>query len=156
MKRSFSRAAYSLIGKLPTSVKRRLIRLVSDKFMVGVIGVVWNQEAQILVLEHTYRPGFRFGLPSGVLRRREAIEKSIPREVEEETGLKVGFERIIAVETNESPRRLDFWIECKLIGGQFRASAEVVGAQFMTVPEAQETLPEVQGRFLERHFASRG
>jgi ADP-ribose pyrophosphatase YjhB (NUDIX family) len=120
--------------------------------MVGVIGIIRNTDSRFLVLEHTYRPGFPHGLPSGVLKRREPVENAIPREVKEETGLDVRFLRVLAVNTKEKPRRLDFWIECEFVGGEFKQSPEVRSAEFLTLNEAMRVLPPAQSGFLERHL----
>ena len=56
---------------LPTSeiLRGSLVWLITQKFLVGVVGVVLNDVGQILLVKHTYRGKYPWGLPSGWLKR---------------------------------------------------------------------------------------
>ena len=146
-----SRLAYSVFGHLPPRLKQFLNRRLNDRFLVGVIGVVENARGEVLVLRHTYRPGFPWGLPSGWLRRRETVETALQREIREETGYHVTFQRILKLESHERPARLDIWLSYALAGGEFRASGEISEARWCTRTSLPPLL-EAQHRLLNEHW----
>jgi ADP-ribose pyrophosphatase YjhB (NUDIX family) len=141
------RSAYGLFGRLPFRVKLLLNRRLNTTFLVGLLGVVRNSEREILVLRHTYRPRFPYGVPTGWLKRGEPIGQALEREIAEETGFDVEFGRVLHIETCELPTRLDIWLECRLIGGEFRPSAEVTAAEFFAPDSLPELIP-AQREFL--------
>ena len=52
---------------------------------LGVRGVVVNGEGRVLLLRHTYTPGWHF--PGGGVERFETLSQSLARELEEEAGI---------------------------------------------------------------------
>ena len=150
-----SRLAYSVFGHLPPRLKQFLNRRLNDRFLVGVIGIVENARGEVLVLRHTYRPGFPWGLPSGWLRRDETVEIALEREISEETGYQVTFRRILKLETHERPARLDIWLAYGLAGGEFRASSEISEARWCTRTSLPPLL-EPQRRSLNEHWRAAG
>ena len=61
----------------------RILWLAHAKFVIGVSGVVLNERNQILLLQHRFwKPG-SWGLPSGYADKREKLEGTIRREVQE-------------------------------------------------------------------------
>jgi ADP-ribose pyrophosphatase YjhB (NUDIX family) len=73
---------------LPNSeiLRGSLVWLITQKFLVGVVGVVLNDVGQILLVKHTYREKYPWGLPSGWLKRGEQPMEALKREIKEETG----------------------------------------------------------------------
>ncbi len=66
---------------------------------LGVRGVVRDEGGRILLVRHTYVPGWM--LPGGGVDHGESLEEAVVRELREETGVHaIGRPRLISVHTN--------------------------------------------------------
>jgi ADP-ribose pyrophosphatase YjhB (NUDIX family) len=115
---------------LPESVQWRLLWLLNAKFTVGVSGVVFDDLGRVLLLEHTFRRRYPWGLVSGWVKAGEAPEAGLHREIAEETGLAIGVERLLAVRKDRFHLFLEVVYVCRFAGGTFRPSAEVTAVQW--------------------------
>jgi 8-oxo-dGTP diphosphatase len=110
------------------------------KFIIGVSGVVLNEQQQILLLRHRFwRPG-SWGLPSGYANRNERLEDALRREVREETGYEIVVSRLLRMVSGYR-LRLEVSYLGYLTGGQFRLDPkEVIEARFFSRNELPEGL----------------
>jgi ADP-ribose pyrophosphatase YjhB (NUDIX family) len=116
-----------------------ILWLAHAKFMIGVSGVVLNEQGQILLLRHRFwRPG-TWGLPSGYANKQEKLEDTLCREVrEEETGYEVQVMRFLRM-VSGFRLRLEVSYLGKITGGVRQLdSKEVIEAQFFE----KDALPE--------------
>jgi 8-oxo-dGTP pyrophosphatase MutT (NUDIX family) len=85
---------YRCFYRLPHAVRRRLVRVAVPKYIVGAVTLVRDAEAEepgrLLLLRQP--PGRAWGLPAGLLQRREAPIAGAARELGEETGIRLGPE----------------------------------------------------------------
>jgi ADP-ribose pyrophosphatase YjhB (NUDIX family) len=73
---------------------------------LGVRAVVTDQAGRVLLVEHTYVPGWH--LPGGGVERGETAELAITRELQEEAGVEpTERPRLISVHSNEATFRGD-------------------------------------------------
>jgi 8-oxo-dGTP diphosphatase len=93
----------------------RLLWLKHATFMIGITGVVLDDQGRVLLLKHRFWKDNPWGTPSGYLERGETIEDGFAREVAEETGLTVRDVRILRV-TSGFRLRLEVGVVARLAG----------------------------------------
>ena len=109
--------------------------LLARKWLVGAVAVMIDENAspaEVLLVEHSYRPRGAWGLPGGSLESTpgdprhprhdsssdDAIESALRREILEELGIEItvmGLLRIDAIPyiaEEPGPYRLDFYFRC--------------------------------------------
>ncbi|SDR21045.1 NUDIX domain-containing protein [Thermostaphylospora chromogena] len=83
---------------LAGSIQWRILWFKHAKFMIGVTGVVRDDDGNVLLLRHRFWPQDRpWGLPTGYADKGERFEETVAREVAEETGLTVEVGRLVAL-----------------------------------------------------------
>jgi 8-oxo-dGTP diphosphatase len=83
--------AYQIFYGLPLPLRRQIARAVSPKYLVGAVTIIRDAEApapgRLLLLRQP--PGRGWGLPAGLLKRRELPAVGAARELFEEAGVRV-------------------------------------------------------------------
>jgi 8-oxo-dGTP diphosphatase len=89
MSRQVRGYAYQVFYRMPGWMRRRLVRLVMAKYLVGAVTLIHDSDApgpgRLLLLRQP--PGRCWGLPAGLLKRRERPEVGAARELYEEAGV---------------------------------------------------------------------
>ena len=124
--------------KLTKSLQIKLLRLVNDKFLIGVTGVIFNESHEVLLVKHSYRR-VPWSLPGGYLQANEHPKKGLEREMYEETNFKVHIEKILITKHDKETPRIDMCYVGTYITGKFKASDEVVDFGFF----AKNKLPKL-------------
>ena len=98
---------WALLGyrRLPTRVRRWIVRGIAPTYSVGAICLVERADGRVLLVRQVYRDGW--GLPGGLLRRREDPGDGARREVMEEVGLAIDLVGAPAVVVAPGPQRID-------------------------------------------------
>ncbi|MBP0449731.1 NUDIX hydrolase [Kitasatospora sp. RG8] len=108
---------------------------------VSVAGAVVREDGRVLAIRRadngTWEP------PGGVLEPAESIEDGVRREVYEETGIKVGVERLSGVYKNVSRGVVALVFRCRPEGGTERLSAESTAVAWLTPAEVSDRMAEV-------------
>jgi len=133
---------------IPLSLKKKIVCFFNKKFLVAVQGIVLNDKNEILLLKHTYRD-LPWGIPGGWMEY-ESPEEGIVREVHEETSMKIKSEKIIASIYNSKPHRIDIYIKCSYLEGEFKESPEVSDYGFFKVGCWPEGMPNAQIEVLHK------
>lgn len=117
---------------------------MSRPLTLGVRGVVVNPQGQVLVLRHTYTPGWHF--PGGGVEKGETCGLSVLRELKEEAGIEAEETdlRLVSVHANHAffPNdhvlvfRVDRWKQ-----GAATQSGEIAEVRFVdpAAPPAETT-----------------
>jgi 8-oxo-dGTP pyrophosphatase MutT (NUDIX family) len=75
---------------LPRAAKSLALELYPlPRYRVGVLAIVVNAAAEVLLLCHRFRAGDPWGLPGGWLEAHENPRDALARELEEELGLSI-------------------------------------------------------------------
>jgi ADP-ribose pyrophosphatase YjhB (NUDIX family) len=121
---------------------------LTQKFLVGVMAVIFDKTGQVLLLNHTYRRAHSWGLPSGWLRAHESAVEAIVREVREETGYSIHAVRPLIIGGDEMRPRVDLVFLCQGDCGAFRPSAEVSEGRFFKLTALPESVEPYQRRLI--------
>lgn len=101
-----------------------IMGIVQDRFLVGVTGIFFNENKEVLLFKHSYRQ-IPWSLPGGYLKSREHPSEGLEREIKEESGLTVSADWEMETRTDRQVARIDLSYTGKFIGGEFTPSAEV-------------------------------
>jgi 8-oxo-dGTP diphosphatase len=136
-------------SQLPKPLKRVYLRFRYGRFGVGVAALIRDDGGRILLVHRTYSREEPWALPGGWLEGSDSIERTLERELLEETGLRVKAGAIRAVERAGFAVVLLMDAEMMDAATGFRPSAEV--SELAWVDPAQVGgLSKVNARLLRR------
>lgn len=142
-------------ARLPIKGRARtaLVWLLSPKFVVGVSGLVRDDDGRVLLLKHTYRGNKPWGLPGGGLRPGESLEECLQRELLEETGMRVEIIAMLSGAAHYDRRLVDMIFSCKPLPGEsldnFKPNPEVSEAHYFDVNELPSGIAKGQQRLIK-------
>ncbi len=114
---STRRRIASFLRRFPfiMAVVHIVLRWIQPKFSVGVVGVIYNTQGQVLLVEHVFHAKQPWGLPGGWIKRNESPAACAQREILEELGLHVEVEALLLTELSLR-QHLDFAYLCRPLG----------------------------------------
>ena len=132
-----------LYRHLPLKPRRWVVRLIAPSYTVGAMCFIEREDGALLLVRHAYRN--RWGVPGGLLNRREEPPDAARREVREEVTLDVELIAEPAVVVSPKPQRVDLVYRARPGPGvdpsTARASSpEIIEACWFP----QDALPELQ------------
>lgn len=129
--------------RVPRPVRRWIVRLIAPSYTVGATCLIERDDGAVLLVRVVYRDGW--GLPGGLVNRREDIDSCARREVREETGLAVDLVGEPAVVVDARPQRIDVVYRARPADS---ADADSVEPRSAEVSEVRwfpaDALPELQ------------
>jgi len=137
------RFALGVFRLLPLGVRRRIVRVIAPKYTVGAMCLIERSDGRVLLVRQTYRN--RWGLPGGLVARREPPADAARREVAEEVGLDVELVGEPAVVVEAALQRVDVVFRARPAPGADPDALRTATAEIRTCgwfdPSA---LPELQ------------
>lgn len=118
-----------------------LIRLSRPKYTMGAVGVIFNTNRQVLLVEHVFHPKTPWGLPGGWVNRQENPADTVVRELYEELSIRVTVGRIIALSTDSQfGNHVDFAYLCHTTDMVGKLSRELLAYQWFDLDKLPRIL----------------
>lgn len=129
----------------------RALWLAHSKFIIGVAGVMLNEDHEVLLLKHKYWPNEAWGLPGGYVNSGEKLEEALIREVKEETGYKADIGQLLQINSGYQ-LRLEVIYEGMITGGTLKLDEnEIMESGFFPLQETPATLLESHKNILKHY-----
>ena len=125
-------------------------RVIAPRQPVGAVGAVFDEQGRVLLVEHVFRTDFPWGLPGGWIERGEDPRRTVKREIQEELGLSVEVgplllsEQIGMARRSTHPRHLGLAYCCRLTGGIWNPTSEVLSVEWTRPDEIRHELAPFQ------------
>ena len=126
------------------------MRLTNTRFTVTAAGLVFNDQGEILLLKHLFRPGSGWGLPGGFIEAGEQPRDALLRELREETGLELEQIEIFETRAFRRPMQIEIVFRCYAAGEARPQSMEVDRAVWFPPHSLPEGLPADQQELIKR------
>lgn len=111
--RRLRRLAFSTFYRLPSPVRRRLVRTFVGKYILGAVAIVRDSSAsgsdRLLLLRQP--PGVGWSLPAGLLNRGERPVEGCARELFEESGIRLDPDDLVAAVPNAVVHHKGRWVD---------------------------------------------
>jgi 8-oxo-dGTP diphosphatase len=142
--------------RVPERIQWWVLWLLNPKYVVGVSGVVFNDAGEVLLLKHTFRRRYPWGVVSGWVNGGEPLRSALLREVAEETKLRVRIERLVQVRTDRLHLFLEAVYVCRFEGGTFVPSNEVTEVAWCPPDALPAGVHPDHGPLIDRALAALG
>jgi ADP-ribose pyrophosphatase YjhB (NUDIX family) len=107
---------------------RLSLRAVAPRHRCGVGVVAFDDEKRILMLRHVFHPKAPWGIPGGIMERREAPDDCIRRELWEETGLETDLGPVVLVYREPNLDHIGIVYTGRILPGRIQLSSEIIEA----------------------------
>lgn len=106
---------------------RLAVKILVPRHFVGAVGAVFNEEGQVLLVEHVFRPHYPWGLPGGWVEHHEHPADTVRRELQEELNMDVEIGDLLLCELqgaglNQAPPGLSLAYFCRVGNGRPKAT----------------------------------
>ena len=124
----------------PEWLEGAILWCINPHYLIGVVGLVWDEEGRLLLARHTYLPPPGWNLPGGWLGAGERLEDCARRELREELNFDVEVGALTAWAELWPPRHYTFAFDCTVRGGTFQPNAEVVEIAYFSPDEVRRVI----------------
>jgi len=124
----------------PAWLEGAILWWINPRYLIGVVGLVWDDGGRLLLARHSYLPPPGWNLPGGWLRAGERLEDGVRRELREELSFEVAVGPLTAWAELWPPRHYTFAFDCTVRGGAFCPNAEVVEIAYFPPDEVRRVI----------------
>lgn len=78
-----------------------LYRLIQPRYSIGVVGIIFNEQDEVLLVEHVFHPTSPWGLPGGWIGRNESPQTAVQRELQEELAIHITVGQVILMDSTK-------------------------------------------------------
>jgi ADP-ribose pyrophosphatase YjhB (NUDIX family) len=143
MVRRLHRLLLIVYRHLPVRGRRAVVRTIAPTYTVGVMCFIERDDGALLLVRQTYRS--RWGVPGGLLKRREEPGHAARREVAEEVGIDIVLVGEPAVVVDAIPQRVDIVYRSRPAPGSDPDEARPMSPEITESRWfARDALPELQ------------
>jgi 8-oxo-dGTP diphosphatase len=135
---------------LPGSMLSRLVRVGQRRFTATVGAMIFDDQGQILLLEHTFRSDKGWGIPGGFISKNEQPEAALRRELREEIGIEVENVELLFARTLLRPKQIEFYFRATALGTPEPCSFEIKSAAWFSLDDLPSDLSKDQRRLISR------
>lgn len=128
---------YPILMVIPYHV----FRFFRPRYRIGVVAVIFNEAAQVLLVEHVFHARFPWGLPGGWVDRNESPDVAIQRELHEELELTIQIECVLGMGISVY-KDLDIAFLCRPVSTVGQHSFELLDHQWYAVDHLPPLLPQ--------------
>lgn len=132
----------------PRGARSRIMRSANDRFLVGVMAIICDDDGRVMLVRTTYDPRYAWSLPGGWMGRGEQPAECIRRELHEETGYEITVGELLDARTRSRLPSVDLIYRGRIANGTFRRSAEVAEARFFPLDGLPDGLTPSHQRLL--------
>lgn len=131
-----------LLRRFPRSLSlpEYFLRRTRPRYAIGVVGVVMNDNREVLLVEHLFHPRTPWGLPGGWSNHRETPTESLCRELNEELGLSVEIDSLLLLERGVG-NHLDFAYLCRTCSNITHLNGELLRWRWVAEAELSNYAP---------------
>lgn len=134
--------------KMPSSLRRIIIRTTQRKFTISVAAIIVNEKGEILLLDHVLRSASGWGIPGGFLADGEQPIDAVKRELYEETGIELTDVELFQARTIY--RHVEILFRAKTIGEPLVKSREINAVGWFRADNLPENMSRTQKAFVEK------
>lgn len=106
------KAFYGAFYRLPGRWRRRLVRMLKQRFTVGAVMLVRTTDGKLLLLRQP--PGNGWSLPAGLMDRGERPAQTAVRELREESGIRLRTDDVEPAVPNAIVHS-EGWVDCVFV-----------------------------------------
>lgn len=130
----------NLIRRIPKLmlIPYYLYRFFQPKYSIGVVGVVINEQREVLLVEHVFHPKLPWGLPGGWIGFNEDPTQAVIREFAEELKLRIDIDCLLLMQRTQY-HHLDIAYLCRKQSEIGTLSHELLDYDWVS----QENLPRL-------------
>lgn len=115
--------------------------------------MLFDDEQQILLLEHVFRADNGWGVPGGFVANGELPEEALRRELREEVSIEIDDVQLLFVRTLGFIKQVEIYYRGRVIGNPKVSSFEIKQARWFALNELPAELSKDQRRLIQRALA---